>query len=323
MQYRELGRTGEKISVIGAGTWAAGGVNWGGTDDAKTTEAFNRALDLGVNLIDTAPIYGFGHSERVLGPIVKAHRSSIFLATKFGLVWEGDQPTSATNNLRPESIRAECDASLGRLQTDRIDLYQAHWPLPGDLMTRTVAEDMMAELHGLQAAGKVRHLGVSNFTLGQMDWCGGGKGLASDQLPLSILRPGAARELMPYCKDQGMGVLCYSPLFRGLLTGKYKGDETFPESDSRAKHADYAGEPFRKICAAAQELKRYADKYDSTISGVAINWVLSAPGATSALVGLRQKMHIEQAITGQGWSLSTGEQCEISDIFKPVAKVLL
>lgn len=319
MELRELGKTGERVSVIGVGCWAAGGTGWGGTNDIETTAAFYRAIELGINLFDTAPAYGFGHAERVLGEVLKTRRKDVFLATKFGLVWEVEEQSSIKSNIRPASIKAECDASLKRLQTDHIDLYQCHWPLP-EGMTRTLCEDMMATLDGLREKGKVRHFGVSNFSVEQMEMCGGGRTLAALQPPFSILRPAAGNELIPYCKEQKIGVLCYSPLFRGLLTGKYKGEETFPETDLRSKHADYTGESFKKICKRVQDLKPFAEKYNTTITGVSLNWVISTPGVTCALSGTRSKEQIEEAAKGQGFSLTPEERCEIAGIFKDLSK---
>lgn len=320
MEMRELGKTGDKISAIGVGCWAAGGTGWGGTNDIETTAAFYHAISLGINLFDTAPAYGFGHAERVLGEVLKTRRSEVFLATKFGLVWEQELQESIKPNLRPSSIKAECDASLLRLQTDVIDLYQCHWPLPDGKMTRTVCEDMMAALVTLRDAGKVRHFGVSNFTINQMEMCGGGKALAALQPPFSILRPAAGMELIPYCKEQGIGVLCYSPLFRGLLTGKYKGEEKFPEGDLRGKHPDYTGEKFKEICTRVQQLAPIAKAKDTTITGVSLNWVLSTPGVTVALSGTRKKEQIAEATKGQGWSLTPEEMCKISGILQDVTK---
>ena len=169
MEFRELGKCGAKVSAIGVGCWAAGGTFWGGTDDAKTADAFGRALDLGANLFDTAPAYGFGHSERLLAPFLKKHRDRIFLATKFGLVWTEEKVESITNSIAPKSIKAECDASLKRLGADVIDLYQCHWPLPGDAMTRTVSEDMMAALHSLVVRdGRVERIPTTELVVGDL-----------------------------------------------------------------------------------------------------------------------------------------------------------
>lgn len=321
MERRELGRTGVEVSAIGLGCWAAGGMNWGGTDDEKTTAAFHRAIDLGIDFFDAAPVYGFGHAERILGAALLGKRASVFLATKFGLVWEVEKLKSIRNNLRPESIRAECDRSLKRLQTDCIDLYQAHWPLQGEgEMTQTVCDEMLAALHGLRDAGKVRFFGVSNFSVEQMEMCGGERELVSLQPPFSILRPGAADELIPYCAEKKIGVLCYSPMFRGLLTGKYKGDETFPPGDSRASHPDYFGERFEAICDRVAELRRFAEAHGTTIAGVALNWALGEPGVTVALAGTRAPEQIEEAVRGQGWALSQDERREIAEMFAEFAK---
>ncbi len=336
MEYRELGKTGEKVSAIGLGCWAAGGTNWGGTDDVATSEAFQFALDEGANFIDTAPVYGFGHAERVLGKAIEGRRDGCFLATKFGVRLQGDPPTRGYNDLSPDSIRIECDDSLRRLRTDRIDLYQAHWPLPGEVMTQTVTEDMIATLAALRDAGKIRFYGVSNFSVEQLEWCrqgdnaigGGGVsgtasefGLASLQPALSILRPGAASELIPWCHRHGVGVVCYSPLFRGLLTGKYTGAESFAEGDSRRDHPDYQGEAFAAICKRVALLGRFAESHGTSIAGVALNWVLSTPGVTVAIAGTRSREQFAGALAGQGWALDGAEYEEIEALFADVAKI--
>lgn len=322
MEFRQLGRDGDRVSVIGVGTWAAGGRNWGGTDDEKTADAFRYAADeLEINFFDTAPVYGFGHAERVLGEALESRRDSIFLATKFGLEFdEENHDAPVTNNLRPESVRAECEGSLRRLRTEVIDLYQAHWPLPGDAMTRTVCEDMISALESLRTEGKIRFFGVSNFSVEQMEWCGGPKTLTSLQPPLSILRPAASEALVPWCRENGIGVVCYSPLFRGLLTGKYKGTESFPEGDSRAAHPDYKGDQFKGICAAAARLAPLAERHETTIAGISLNWVLSQPGVTVAIAGTRSRDQIAGAARGQGFALSPAEVAEINDIFKDHAR---
>jgi aryl-alcohol dehydrogenase-like predicted oxidoreductase len=315
LEYRELGDTGEKVSVIGVGCWAAGGYGWGGADDAQSTEAFAAAIDLGINLFDTAPIYGFGHAERVLAPVLKGRRDRVFLATKFGLAWREENAKGIYNDLKPQSIRAECDASLTRLGVDHIDLYQCHWPLQNGAMTQTVTDDMVATLHALRDAGKIRYWGVSNFSVEQIERMGAGGKPASHQPPLSILRPKASFEEIPWCADKRIGVLCYSPMFRGLLTGKYRGDEVFPEGDGRRNHPDHTGERFRDICNRVQTLRDVADRHNTTIAGVALGWVLSTPGVTVALAGTRNRDQITEVAQNAHCRLSAEEREEITARF--------
>lgn len=315
MEYRELGDTGEKVSVIGVGCWASGGTGWGGTDDTKTTDAFACAIDLGINLFDTAPIYGFGHAEKVLGPVLKNRRDRVFLATKFGLKWKAEEASAIYNDLAPESVKAECDASLKRLGVDHIDLYQCHWPLQGGAMTRTVTDDMIATLHALRDAGKIRYYGVSNFSVEQIGMMGTDEKPASNQPPLNILRQAVLKEEVPYCKDNGIGVLCYSPMFRGLLTGKYNGDETFPPGDARGKHPDHTGERGVEICKRVRGMKDIAEKHDATIAGVSLGWVLSTPGVTAALAGTRSKEQITEVANNAHVRLGDDERAEITDRF--------
>ena len=191
--------------------WAAGGRNWGGADDEESIGAVHAALDHGINLIDTAAVYGFGRAERVLGKALPVERP-IAASLPRSLDWlgENDDPATINNELRPAAIRAECEASLKRLDRDTIDLWQCHWPLPGDAMTRTVAEDMVAMALDLREAGKIRYFGVSNFTIQHVEWCGGADVVASIQPELSLLRREAARELIPWCagtEDRGAVLL--------------------------------------------------------------------------------------------------------------------
>lgn len=315
MEYRELGDTGEKVSVIGVGCWASGGTGWGGTDDEKTTDAFACAIDLGINLFDTAPIYGFGHAEKVLAPVLKGRRDNVFLATKFGLAWKSETMEGIYNDLSPDSIRAECDASLKRLGVDHIDLYQCHWPLQGGDMTQTVTDDMIATLHALRDAGKIRHYGVSNFSVEQIRMMGAEGKPASHQPPLSILRQAVLKEEVPYCRDNGIGVLCYSPMFRGLLTGKYDGTETYPPGDARGKHPDHTGERAVEICKRVHGMKDIADRHDATIAGVSLGWVLSTPGVTAALAGTRNRDQITEVANNSHVRLSDEERHDITERF--------
>ncbi len=315
MEYRELGNTGEKVSVIGVGGSASGGLGWGGTDDTQTTDAFACAIDLGINLFDTAAIYGFGHAEQVLGRVIRNRRDRVFLATKFGLTWKAKEVSAIHRDLSPDSIEAECDASLSRLGVEHIDLYQCHWPLQGGAMTQTVTDDMIATLIALRDAGKIRYFGVSNFSLEQLQMMNGEGKPASSQPQLSILRQVSTKEEIPYCAENAMGVLCYSPMFRGLLSGKYKGDESYPPGDVRGRHPDHTGERGIEICKRVHGLQDLAEKHDTTIAGVSLGWVLSTPGVTAALAGTRNRDQITEVANNAHCRLSDDERADITERF--------
>ena len=230
MQRRSLGSSGFEISRIGLGTWAIGGHLWGGQDDAASIQAIHACVDHGVNWIDTAPIYGSGHSEEVVGRALKqlpaARRPMIF--TKFGLGINSDTPTRSATAAQ---VAAECDASLRRLGVDQIDLFQLHWPAPQPIAETAAACDALLK------AGKIRAIGVSNFSVAQLEeWRATGVPLHSDQPPYSILRPAVKHDVLPWCDKNGVGVISYSPLFRGMLFGTWTQDKTFP-ARRRPEHA--------------------------------------------------------------------------------------
>ena len=247
MQRRQLGSSGLEISTIGLGTWAIGGHMWGGQDDAQSIEAIHAAVDHGVNWIDTAPIYGSGHSEEVVGRAVKqlpaAARPLIF--TKFGLGIDSDTPNRSAT---AAEVAAECDASLRRLGVDHIDLYQLHWPAP-----QPIAETAAA-CGALLKAGKIRAIGVSNFSVAQLEeWRATGVPLHSDQPPYSILRPAVKHDVLPWCAAHNVGAISYSPLFRGLLFGTWSRTRRSRRTTARSTHKDYVG---RALPAASRGDRR-------------------------------------------------------------------
>ena len=283
MQRRPLGASGFEISTIGIGTWATGGWMWGGQDDASSIEAIHAAIDHGVNWIDTAPIYGSGHSETIVGQAVKAlpasRRPLIF--TKFGL---GDDSDQVNKSATRAQVRAECDASLRRLGVDAIDLYQLHWPVEQPIPETAAA---CAEL--LQA-GKIRAIGVSNYSVAQLEaWRATGVPLHSVQSPFSLLRPAIAADVLPYAARTGLGVIAYSPLFRGMLFGTWKPGKTFPAGDTRGAHKDYQGARFERHLAAIAELRELATDSGLSVPQLAVGVLLHTPGLTGCIVGARSR----------------------------------
>lgn len=281
MKRRQLGRTGFDISTIGLGTWAIGGAMWGGQDDAASLEAIHAAIDHGVNWIDTAPIYGSGHSEVVVGQALKAIPSSRrpYVFTKFGL---GQDSNNVVRSASRDEVFAECDASLRRLGVDTIDLYQLHWPVD-----QPIAETAGA-CGDLLKAGKIRAIGVSNFTVAQLEeWRATGVPLHTLQSPFSVLRPAIATDQLPWCHTNDVGVIAYSPLLRGMLFGTWGRDKTFPADDTRSAHKDYSGPRFQRHLDALDELKALAASYALSCPQLCVGVLLQTPGLTGCIVGAR------------------------------------
>jgi aryl-alcohol dehydrogenase-like predicted oxidoreductase len=281
MQRRSLGSSGFEISTIGLGSWAIGGHMWGGQDEAHSVEAIHAAVDHGINWIDTAPIYGSGHSERVVGRAVRQLPSGTrpMIFTKFGLGADSD---AANRSATAADVTAECDASLQRLGIDRIDLYQLHWPAP-----QPIAETAAA-CGALLAAGKIRAIGVSNFSVSQLEeWRATGVPLHADQPPYSILRPAAKQDVLPWCAAHHVGAISYSPLFRGLLFGTWPKDKTFPPDDGRSTHKDYAGPRFQRHLQAVEEIRALAASGGLSVPQLCVGVLLQTPGLTGVIVGAR------------------------------------
>jgi aryl-alcohol dehydrogenase-like predicted oxidoreductase len=281
MQRRHLGNSGFEISTIGLGTWAIGGHMWGGQDEAQSIEAIHAAVDHGVNWIDTAPIYGSGHSEEVVGRAVKqlpaSRRPLVF--TKFGLGVDSNTPNRSA--AAPE-VAAECEASLRRLGVDRIDLYQLHWPAPQPIAETAAACDALLK------AGKIRAIGVSNFSVVQLEeWLATGVPLHSDQPPYSILRPAVKQDVLPWCATHNVGAISYSPLFRGLLFGTWAKDKTFAKDDGRGTHKDYAGARFQRHLQAVDEIRAVGAAGGLSVPQLCVGVLLRTPGLTGVIAGAR------------------------------------
>ena len=281
MQRRSLGSTGLEISTIGLGTWAIGGFQWGGQDDQRSIEAIHAAIDHGVNWVDTAPIYGSGHSERVVGQAIRALPSDMrpLVFTKFGL---GDDSDRVERSASAAEVRAECEASLQRLGVERIDLYQLHWPAPQPIPETAGACAALLE------AGKIRAIGVSNFSVAQLEeWLTTGVPLHCVQPPYSILRPAAKRDVLPWCAEHNVGAISYSPLFRGLLFGTWSADKTFPPDDARSTHKDYSGARFQRHLQAIEDIRAVALRGGLSVPQLAVGVLLRTPGLTGVIAGAR------------------------------------
>jgi aryl-alcohol dehydrogenase-like predicted oxidoreductase len=315
MQRRVLGSSGFEISTIGLGTWAIGGHMWGGQDDALSVGAIHAAIDHGINWIDTAPIYGSGHSEEVVGKAVRELPASRrpLLFTKFGL---GIDSASPNRSASAAEVQAECDASLRRLGTDHIDLYQLHWPAP-----QPIAETAAA-CAALMKAGKIRAIGVSNFSVAQLEeWRATAVALHSDQPPYSILRPAVKGDVLPWCAAHGVGAISYSPLFRGLLFGTWTKDKTFPADDGRSTHKDYAGARFQRHLQAVDEIRALAMASGLSVPQLCVGVLLETPGLTGVIAGARNARQ-GGVIAGLGIGITSDQGAAVWKIAATLAKDL-
>ena len=302
MEYRPLGNSDLHASVVGLGTWVLGGGSvWGqDTDDQESIRTVHAALDAGINLIDTAPAYGWGRSEEIVGKAIKGRRDKVILATKCGLWTDDDRGSFFTEldgrimrrSLRPDTITVEIERSLQRLGVDCIDLYQTHWPsCPPDA---TSISDTMACLLKLRDAGKIRAIGVSNASSKHMDEYRAGGPLDSDQERYSMLSREIEKDQLPYCHRHGVAVLAYSPLAQGLLTGKVTAGRSYALGDLRRDNPRFAGDALSKVEALLAKIQPIAAKHRATVSQVVIAWTLAQPGLTHALCGARTPEQVEE-----------------------------
>ncbi|MBL0173834.1 MAG: aldo/keto reductase [Ignavibacteria bacterium] len=291
MLYRALGHTDLKPSVISFGTWGIGGPPfWTPVKDDDAIRAIHAALDLGVNCIDTAPVYGLGHAESIVGKALEGRRDGVIVATKVGQNWRGIRTKDIYNDLSPASMRRELEASLMRLDTDVIDLYQVHWPDP-----KTPIAETFSTLAEFQKEGKIRHIGVSNYTTAMIDEAARYTTIVSLQPRYNLLDRFIEKELQPYCVERGLGILPYSPLASGLLTGKYTMNSRF--SDWRGAFGDqYRAETFEKNLAVVDRLRPIAADLDISLGALSIAWVLARPGVTSALVGANSEEQVRENV---------------------------
>lgn len=280
---------------------------WSGADDRESLAAIRTAIDLGINLIDTAPIYGHGHSEELVGQAVgeSGRRDQIILATKVGLEWDPEKTRVWRNSTRARIV-FELEHSLRRLRTDYIDLYQIHWP-----DAHTPFEETMEALVEIHRQGKIRFIGLSNFTVDQIQRCLKVGPVHAVQPPYNLFERGIEEALLPFCREQRIATLIYSPLCRGLLTGKYRGNETFQSGDVRELDPKFRSEAFRAYAACVQRLRPLADRHDKTVGQLAIRWCLDQSGVTVALCGARRPDQVKENLGAVGWSLSVAQQKEL------------
>ncbi len=318
MIYRALGQSGIHISAIGLGTWAIGGTFWGGNEESDSIAALQRGLDDGINLIDTAPAYGYGLSEEVVGKAIKGRdRAKIVIATKVGLVWHTDQGEyffeiggqKVHRYLHPASIRYEVEQSLRRLGTDYIDLYQTHWQ-----ETTTPIADTMGELLRLKEEGKIRAIGVSNANITQMrEYLAVGP-LDANQPLYNMLDRDLEQENLPFCREHHISILSYSSLALGLLTGTADPARTFNEGDQRARSKRFTPKSIAAVNAMLARFAPLRETYSLNQTQLTIAWTISRPGVTCALVGVRNARQAADIALGGKVELTTDELAEMDRI---------
>jgi aryl-alcohol dehydrogenase-like predicted oxidoreductase len=291
-EIREFGRTGMKITNVGLGTWAIGGGGWsfawGAQDDNESVEAIRRVIELDINWIDTAPVYGTGHAEEIVGKTLSGSRPPPYVFTKASFVWDSKRRVRSTQ--KAESMRMELDASLKRLRTDKLDLCQVHWPEPeGEIEEgwRTLAE--------LKDEGKVLHIGVSNFSVEQMEKVSRIAPVETLQPPYSLVHPEAEKDVIPYAKAHNIGVIVYSPMAAGLLSGTMTEEriKRMPKDDWRQRDSEFRGARLRRNLALADLLGEIGKPYGRSAGEVAIAWTLLNPGVTAAIVGGRSAKQVD------------------------------
>ena len=313
---RPLGASGMEITTVGLGAWAIGGSwawGWGPQDDGASLATMRRALECGINWIDTAAVYGLGHSEEVVGRFLRglppADRPLVF--TKCGMVWDpGDRMAEPGRTLAPASVRAECEASLRRLGVERLDLYQFHWPDESG----TAVEDSWAEMQRLVAEGKVRAGGVCNFGADLLERCEAVRHVESLQPGFSMIRRNAAMRDIPWCAGHGTGVICYSPMQSGLLTDGFDAARLagLAPDDWRRRVPNFQPPALERNLALRDALRPVARRHGTTVAAAAVAWVLAWPGVTGAIVGARAPEQVAGWLDAAGLELTAEDLDEIA-----------
>lgn len=324
MVYRKLGNSEVKVSAVTFGAWAIGGWMWGGTNEQKAIEAIRKAVELGVTSIDTAAVYGFGLSEQIVAKAIEPFdRDKVQILTKCGLRWDVDDkapvrwettfldgsPCTIKHYAKHDSVIYECEQSLRRLKLDYIDLYQLHRPDPG-----TDIEETMEAMAKLLEQGKIRAVGLSNCDIELMQRAGKIVPLTTNQPPYSMVLRDIEKDILPYCEEHNISIIAYSPLQRGLLTGKIKPDAKFGPGDHRAGHPLFTGENLRRINAMCDEMRPIADAHNATLAQLVINWTVHRHGITAALVGARNAQQAEDNAQALNFDLSDEELQRINEL---------
>lgn len=320
MEYVILGRSKVKVTRLTFGAWAIGGWMWGGADKKDALKAIHKSLDLGITSIDTAPVYGFGLSEEIVGEAVRGVRKDVQILTKYGLTWDRKigkfyfsstdnqgKPVSLYKYAGKESVINECEQSLKRLRTDYIDLLQIHWPDP-----TTPVQETMEAMEILLKAGKIRAAGVCNYKLEEMKTAANFINLASNQVPYSMLKRDIEKDIIPWCIENNVSILPYSPLQRGLLTGKFKKGHQYNKGDSRQFTRYYKDSNIKKTNDLLDKLKPLASDKNATLSQLVLRWTMQMPGITTVLAGARNPAQIEENAGALNFHLTEEEMNTIN-----------
>jgi aryl-alcohol dehydrogenase-like predicted oxidoreductase len=311
MEYTVISGTEMNVSRIALGTWAIGGWMWGGTDERQSINTIHAALDKGINLIDTAPVYGFGVSEETVGKAIeeRGHREKVFIATKVGLAWHN---CSVSRNSAPDRIRQEVQDSLRRLRTNYIDIYQVHWP---DLAVPI--EETARTMQALHAEGLIRAIGVSNYSPEQMERFMSVSALHTVQSPYNLFEREIDRDVLPYLREKNLSALAYGSLCRGLLTGKMRPDTKFAGDDLRKSDPKFQPARYTQYLNAVGQLDDLAQKrYGKHVMDLAVRWVLDQPGITSALWGARHPAQLDAVTGALDWNLDAEGRAAIDQILR-------
>jgi aryl-alcohol dehydrogenase-like predicted oxidoreductase len=324
MEYRRLGGSDLKVSAVVLGAWAIGGWMWGHQDESDAIAAIEKSIGLGVTSIDTAPVYGFGYSEELIGRVIAGKRDKVQILTKYCIRWDkaegkfhfetvdnAGKSVKLYLNARKEDVIWECEQSLRRLGTDYIDLYQCH-----RRDHTTPVEETMEAVAKLIEDGKVRHAGVSNFTVEEIAAARTVVPIISDQPPYSMVKRDIEKDVLPYCMENNIGVLVYSPLQRGLLTGKFKEGHVFAPGDNRVKNRYFAPENLKKINRMLEDFRPIASAHGATAGQLVINWTIHRPGITAALVGARNAAQAAENAKAVNFKLSDEETARINELVK-------
>ena len=312
MQKKRLGNSDLELTPIGIGAWAMGGSGWafawGPQDDDESIAAIHAALDRGVNWIDTAAVYGLGHSEEVVARALAGRPNRPYVFTKCERIW--NEKGEIQKSLKADSVRRECEASLRRLKVDVIDLYQIHWPQPLEDI-----EEGWSTLAKLKEEGKVRWIGVSNFNAAQLERARKIAPITSLQPPYSAVSPEIETTILPYCQQHGIGVIVYSPMKSGLLTGKMTRERVaaLPEDDFRKRALAFQEPVLTRNLALADRMKEIGARHGRSAGEAAIAWVLRHPAITAAIVGMRSAEQVEGVIGAMEFRLTPGEIAEIEE----------
>lgn len=317
-QTKKLGNSDLEVTALGVGAWAMGGAgwkfSWGNQDDADSAAAIRAALDAGINWIDTAAVYGLGHSEEVVGRTLKDVSEKPYIFTKCERRW--DENGNIFPSLKAESIRKECENSLRRLGVEQIDLYQIHWPDPD-----ADVEEGWTEMARLQEEGKVRWIGVSNFNVAQMKRAQAIVPITSLQPPYSLLARQAEPEILPFAEQNNIGVIVYSPMRAGLLTGKMTKEraQNLGQDDWRSRDKDFQEPQLSRNLELVEILRGIGERKGRTPGEVALAWTLANPAVTAAIVGLRRADQVQGVIGALDFRLSPDEISQIKNFFQPSA----